>query len=358
MRIRIEEEATLRPKLPDDSDGYGFGVHFTDRILMRHWFEHSGWDETAKIEGVDKFPWMHPGTSVLHYSGEIFEGLKAYRTKDDKINLFRPEMNAARLNRSATRMNLPIQDEDEILQMIRGLVKEEQNWVPRAPNTSLYIRPTLISIAPQLGVHPSDHNLFYVMLSLAGDYFPGGFRPLSLMVEERDRRAVVGGTGDVKTGGNYAASMRAGALAREKGFNQVLWLDAINGKYLEEAGAMNVAVVVNRRTILTPPLTGSILPGVTRDSVLRMASDLGYKAREQKLEVGEVIRDIRSREVTEVVAMGTAATIASIGILGYGENKVQIGNGEVGPVATKLRQTLLGIQYGNIPDPYGWVVRV
>lgn len=357
MRIRIEE-ARSTPRLPTDSGNYGFGTHFTDRILLRHWFEPRGWDKTAKITGIRNFPWMHPATSVLHYSGEIFEGLKAYRQKNDEINLFRPEMNVARFNRSAARMNLPIQDEGEILLMIKRLVAEERGWVPRAPNTSLYIRPALISIAPQLGVHPSYHNLFYTILSLAGDYFPGGFRPLSLMVEERDRRAVVGGTGDVKTGGNYAASMRAGALAREKGFNQVLWLDAINGKYLEEAGAMNVAVVVNRRTILTPPLTGSILPGVTRDSVLRMASDLGYEAREQRLEIDDVALDIESGEITEVIAMGTAAVIASIGTLGYRGERIQVGNGEVGPVATKLRQTLLDIQYGNMPDPYGWVVRV
>jgi len=356
VEIRIEPlpEARRRPKVADPAE-LGFGRVFTDRMLTAHWEAGRGWHE-ARIEPYGPIC-LEPCAAVFHYGQEIFEGLKAYRWADGSVGLFRPGMNWARMNRSAARMALPEVPEDLFLDGISELVRLEREWVPAAEGTSLYVRPTLFGEDPALGVRPSERCRFFVILSPVGAYYAAGFAPVRILVEDHFVRAAPGGTGSAKTGGNYAASLVAALRARARGYDQVLWLDAIHRRYVEEVGAMNIFFVVGGR-LVTPPLTDSFLAGVTRDSVLRLAPTLGFEVDERPVEIGALLADLRAGRVTEVFGTGTAAVVAPVGALGYRDEEVRVGDGGVGPVTRRLYDTLTGIQYGRIPDPFGWMRQV
>jgi branched-chain amino acid aminotransferase len=338
-----------------DASQLGFGRIFTDRMFIAEWKVGQGWVD-ARIQPYAPFT-LDPACLVFHYAQEIFEGLKAYKWPDDTITLFRPEMNARRFNISAERMCMPQVPEELFLGGIEQLVNLERDWIPTAPSTSLYIRPTMIAVEPVLGVKPSDHYYFYVILTPVGAYYASGFNPVKIMVEDRYVRAVPGGTGEAKTGGNYASSLKAGLEAKKKGYDQVLWLDGMERRYIEEVGAMNMFFAYGK-TVVTAPLEGSILRGVTRDSVLKLATTLGFQVEERKIDITTIMNDIRSGKVTEAFGSGTAAVITPVGSLCFKEESLVIGTGGVGPLTQQLYDTLTGIQYGTRPDQFGWLRKI
>ncbi len=338
-----------------DPGNQPFGKAFTDRMFSMTYRDGEGWS-SASVHRYKPFE-MDPAARVLHYSQEIFEGLKAYKGPDGETLLFRPEANAQRLNRSAARVCMPQIPEEDFLAILKELLTAEERWVPSTPGTSLYIRPTMIATEPALGVHPSSEYIFYVILSPVGAYFKEGFKPVSLFVEDTYARAVVGGVGEAKTGGNYAASLLGGQKAEKLGYSQMLWLDAKEHKYVEEVGAMNIFFVFGD-TLVTPPLTGSILPGITRDSILTLAKSLGYKAEERQVSIDEVIEGAKTGVLKEAFGAGTAAVIAPVGVLGYKGTDYSINDNQVGPITEKLYTSLTSIQTGLAPDPFGWVKRV
>lgn len=341
----------MKAKIADESQ-LGFGKYFTDRMLIVEWKAAEGWCE-ARIEPYGPFM-MDPACAVLHYAQEIFEGLKAYKWSDGRVALFRPEMNARRFNQSAERMCLPEVPEELFLGGVEKLVSLERDWIPIAAGTSLYIRPTMIAVEPFLGVHPSAHNYFYVILSPVGAYYAAGFNPVNILVEDHYVRAVPGGTGEAKTGGNYASSLKAGLEAKKKGYDQVLWLDGKERRYIEEVGAMNMFFAYGKH-IVTAPLTGSILSGVTRDSVLTLAPTLGYSIEEKQIDISDLMADICAGKVTEAFGSGTAAVITPVGKLCYKDEVLQLTGGKVGELTQKLYDTLTGIQTGKLKDEFGWV---
>ncbi|MBI2353602.1 MAG: branched-chain amino acid aminotransferase [Deltaproteobacteria bacterium] len=341
----------MKAKIADQSQ-LGFGKHFTDRMFLAEWTVDKGWHD-ARIKPYEPFV-LDPACLVFHYAQEIFEGLKAYKWADGRIALFRPEMNARRFNHSAGRMCMPDVPEELFLEGIEQLVALERDWIPTAPGTSLYIRPTLIAVEPVLGVKPSDHYYFYVILSPVGAYYAAGFNPINILVEDRYVRAVPGGTGEAKTGGNYASSLKAGLEAKKRGYDQVLWLDGRERRYVEEVGAMNMFFAYGNK-IVTAPLTGSILSGVTRDSVLNMASTIGCVVEERMIDINDLMADIRAGKVTEAFGSGTAAVITPVGKLCYKEDCLQLSGGRVGEITQKLYDTLTGIQTGKQKDEFGWV---
>jgi branched-chain amino acid aminotransferase len=353
MGIRIEPlpEEKRKAKVKDESQ-LGFGRYFTDRMLLAEWREGAGWGE-IRIEPYAPFM-LDPAAMVFHYGQEIFEGLKAYKWADGRIALFRPEMNARRFNQSAERLCMPTIPEELFLQGIEQLVSLERDWIPTAPGTSLYIRPAMIAVEPVLGVRPSRHYYFYVILSPVGDYYPAGFNPVSIMVEDRFVRAAPGGTGEAKTGGNYASSLLAAMEAKRKGFDQVLWLDGRERRYIEEVGSMNMFFTYGD-TIVTAPLAGAILPGVTRDSVLKLAGLLGYAAEERPIDVDDLVADIKNGKITEAFGAGTAAVITPVGRLCYKDETLCVADGNVGAITRHLYDTLTGIQTGKAEAPGGWV---
>ncbi len=329
----------------------GFGNVFTNRMFSQHYAPDQGWHD-AKIGPYEPFL-LYPATAVFHYAQEIFEGMKAYRRPDGHINLFRPWENMKRFNNSARRMAMPVIDEESHLEALMQLVALEHEWVPDAPG-ALYIRPTMIATDHALGVQASKTYLHFIILGPVGSYFKEGFSPVPVYISDTYRRAVRGGVGEAKTGGNYAASLLVGEEAKAKGYSQVLWLDALEGRYVEEVGAMNICFVYEGCKLVTPPLTGSILPGVTRKSVLQLAADLGYEAVEEPVDVHEMLAGVRSGYVTEVFGCGTAAVIAPVGKFGFRDEEYIINDYQVGPVAARLYQELTNIQFGRRPDPYGW----
>lgn len=341
----------MKDKVKDESQ-LGFGKLFTDRMLVVEWKAGTGWCD-ARIEPYGPFT-LDPACAVFHYAQEIFEGLKAYKWADGRVALFRPEMNARRFRQSAARICMPEVPEEIFIKGIEQLVALEQGWIPTAAGTSLYIRPTLIAVEPVLGVKPSDHYYFYVILSPVGAYYAAGFNPVSILVEDHYVRAVPGGTGEAKTGGNYASSLMAALEAKKKGFDQVLWLDGRERRYIEEVGAMNMFFAYGK-TIVTAPLSGSILSGVTRDSVLKLAPTLGYQVEERQIDVNELMNDIRAGKVTEAFGSGTAAVITPVGKLCYKDDCFQLTGGKVGEITQNLYDTLTGIQTGRIADTFGWV---
>lgn len=341
----------MKTKIADESQ-LGFGKYFTDRMLIVEWKAAEGWCD-ARIEPYGPFL-MDPACAVLHYAQEIFEGLKAYKWADGRVALFRPEMNARRFNQSGDRMCMPAVPEELFLKGIEQLVDLERDWIPTAPETSLYIRPTMIAMDPVLGVKPSDHYYFYVILSPVGAYYAAGFNPVNILVEDHYVRAVPGGTGEAKTGGNYASSLRAALEAKKKGYDQVLWLDGKERRYIEEVGAMNMFFAYGNR-IVTAPLTGSILSGVTRDSVMKLAPSLGLTVEERQIDISELMADIRAGKVTEAFGSGTAAVITPVGKLCYKDEVLQLTGGKVGGITQKLYDTLTGIQTGKLKDEFGWV---
>ncbi len=337
------------------TDDLGFGAVFSDHYFQQHYSPDKGW-HGALICPIGPLN-LSPAAAVFHYAQEIFEGTKAYRRPDGNINLFRPWENMRRFNNSARRMAMPEVDEEMHLQAIIQLIELDEKWVP-APPSALYIRPVMIATDAALGVHACKNYLHYVLVGPVGSYFKEGFNPIPVYISDTYRRAVVGGTGEAKTGGNYAASLLVSEEARRLGYSQVLWLDAIHGRYVEEVGAMNICFVYDGKQIVTPALSGSILPGVTRKSVIQLGRDLGYEVSEERIDVHELLADIRSGRVTEAFGCGTAAVIAPVGKFGYRGEEYVINDNQVGPVSRRLYDELTGIQFGLRPDPYGWTYTI
>lgn len=338
-----------------DVDALGFGQVFTDHMFIMSYQEQGGWN-AGEIKKYEPFR-FNPAAIVLHYAQTVFEGLKAYKSRDGRILLFRPERNARRFRGAAQRMCMPDIAEEVFLKAVQELVLLDQEWIPEAPGTSLYIRPVLLGIDARLGVQPSREYIFYIILSPVGSYYKGGFQPVSIYVEDVLVRASLGGVGNIKTGTNYAASLLAGQRAAQRGHSQVLWLDAKEHRYVEEVGSMNVFFVYGRK-LITPPLTGSILPGVTRDSVLGLVRDLGLEAEEAPLSIEQALNDIQSGQITEVFGSGTAAVLSPVGSLHYRNKDYIINNNRVGEVTQLIYDRLVGIQYGYIRDDYGWTVEL
>ncbi len=352
--IIVENLPQEMMKTKPNDDELGFGTEFTDRMFLQE-FKGGQW-QTGRIMPFQNFS-LSPAALVFHYGQAIFEGLKAYKHPDGSVALFRPEKNAQRFHRSAKRMMMAPVPEEFFLESVEKLVALEHEWIPRKLGTSLYIRPTMIATQAVLGVKPSEEYYYFIILSPSSAYFKEGFSPVKIMVSDKYVRAAVGGVGDAKTAGNYAASLYAGYLAKKEGYSQVLWLDAKENRYVEEVGAMNIAFVMDD-IIYTPPLRGSILPGVTRDSILKLAPDLGYKVKEEALAIDVIEEAAKSGNLTEVFGMGTAAVIAPVGELKYKDDVMVINNGEIGKITKDLYSNLTGIQYGTLDDPYGWVKKI
>lgn len=353
MNITITRTSTPREK-PQDESELGFGNIFTDHMLLMDYVAGQGWHNPRVVPFADFT--LSPAAMVLHYGQAIFEGTKCYRRPDGRLQLFRPQDNFARMTKSALRMAMPALDEAMAMAGLKALLQVDGDWVPHRPGTSLYIRPTMIALDPQLGVHAAQQYLFFIILSPVGAYYAAGLQPVKIYVEDAYVRAVRGGVGFTKCAGNYGASILAGEEAAKQGFAQVLWLDGVEQKYIEEVGAMNICFVYDGEKIVTPSLNGSILPGITRDSMIQLAPELGYPVEEKRLSMAEVFQDIQSGKITEAFGTGTAAVISPVGVLRWQETTLTVGDGGIGPVAQTLYDTLTGIQYGRLPDPKGWVV--
>ena len=353
MKISITKTTTPSTMPPEDK--LGFGKVFTYHMLIVDWTESEGWKD-ARIVPFGRIS-LHPASTVLHYGAEIFEGLKAYRRADGGVQLFRPMENIKRMNRSAERMSLPEMDEQDMLKLLTTFVKLEEKWVPNSFGTSLYLRPFMFGDDEALGVHAVKRATFMIIASPSGSYYKEGINPVSIMIESEDVRTVRGGTGYAKCGGNYAASTRAGERAAKKGYSQVLWLDGVERKYIEEVGAMNVMFKINGE-IVTPELTGSILPGITRKSCIEVLKSLGYKVSERLLSVDELVDAMKSGALEEAWGCGTAAVVSPIGKLAYGDNEYVIGGGKIGEVTQKLYDILTGIQWGKVEDTFNWVYKL
>ncbi len=350
MQIKITKAVQLKPK-PDD-DKLGFGTIFTDHMFNMDYNLEKGW-HNARIEPYQKMS-LDPSTMVLHYGQAVFEGLKAYHTAKGTIQLFRPKDNFARMNRSCRFLCIPEIEEAFILGALKELLNLEKDWVPKATQTSLYIRPTIIATDPYLGVRASHTYRFFIILSPVGAYYPEGFNPVKIMVSKDHVRAVRGGLGEAKTPANYAASLRAGEEAHALHYTQVLWLDGVEQKYIEEVGSMNIFFVIDNE-LVTPKLNGSILPGITRESVMELARLWGMKVTERRITINEVIDTHNQGRLNEIFGSGTAAVISPVGELKYGDTTLTINQNKVGPVAKKLFETIEAIQYGNADDPKGWI---
>ena len=351
--IKITRAATLKEK--PESSTLVFGKAMTDHMFLVDYDEGQGWHD-PRIVPYGPLQ-IDPAAKVLHYAEEIFEGLKAYRTADGSIQLFRVMDNIQRMNDSADRLCMPQIPAELALAGITELVKLEQDWVPHEKDTSLYIRPFMIGLDPALGVHSSHHVQFIVIVCPVGAYYPEGLNPVKIYIEDEDVRAVKGGTGMAKTGGNYAASLRAGNRAEKKGYTQVLWLDGVHRKYIEEVGAMNVMFKVAGK-ILTPDLNGSVLPGITRRSCIQLLKDWGYDVEERRISAQELFDAAENGTLEEAWGTGTAAVVSPIGELAEGDKKVTINNNEIGPVTQRLYDELTGIQWGRVADPHNWITKV
>lgn len=354
MEIKFEQAATLKAK-PTDESALGFGQVFTDYMFVMEYDTGKGWHDARITPFADLS--LSPAAMCLHYGQEVFEGMKAYRRADGGIQLFRPRENFKRLNQSNQRLVIPPINEEDALQGLKELLKVEKDWVPHTKGTSLYIRPFIIAVDPFLGVHPGDKYLFIIILSPSGAYYASGLNPVNIYVESKYVRAVRGGMGFAKTGGNYAASLIGQDEAHKQNYSQVLWLDGVEQKYVEEVGSMNMMFAYGNR-IVTPRLNGSILPGITRNSILKLARQLGYETSEERLAIADVFADAKSGKLTEAFGTGTAAVISPVGELCMKGEKLVIGDGSIGAVSQKLYDTLTGIQYGRIPDENGWVVKL
>ena len=352
MKYEISITKTAEPKVrPTDESKLGFGRIFTDHMFMMDYAADKGW-YNGRIVPFGPIA-IHPASTVLHYGAEIFEGMKAYRAADGTIRMFRPLENVKRLNQSAERLCLPQLDEEGCLDILNTLVELEKDWVPHNDGTSLYIRPFLFGNDPHLGVHAVKEATFVVICSPVGAYYAEGLNPVKIAIESQDVRAVRGGTGYAKCGGNYAASLRAGQRAEEQGYTQVLWLDGVERKYIEEVGAMNVMFKIGGK-IVTPALSGSILPGITRKSCLELLKDWGYTVEERQISVDELFEAAANGSLEEAWGTGTAAVVSPIGQLFYNGSTYTLCDGKIGEVAQKLYDNLTGIQWGKIDDAHGW----
>ena len=353
MEIPVTRSQTLKPK--PDATALGFGTIFTDYMFNMDYSPDKGW-HAPRIEPYAPIA-MDPATMFLHYGQGVFEGLKAYRSAAGKIQLFRPQENIKRLNRSCKRLCIPAVDENSTLDAMKQLIDLEKDWVPDAPETSLYIRPTIIAMDPFLGVRASHTYRFFIILSPVGAYYPEGFNPVKIMVTSEYVRAVRGGVGESKNPGNYAASLLAGEQAHNAGYTQVLWLDGVEQKYIEEVGAMNIFFVIDNE-IITPALNGSILPGITRDSVIALARHWNDRVSERKISIDELMAAHDAGKLQEVFGAGTAAVISPVGEIKYHDRVITIADNRVGPVAQKYYQAITDIQYGKADDPKNWIVPV
>ena len=353
MNITITK--TTHPGTLPPSDQLGFGTVFTDHMFLMDYSADKGWHD-ARVVPYGPIT-MSPAASVLHYGTEVFEGMKAYRRPDGGVQLFRPWENVARLNRSCERLGLPQLDPDDALQAIKTVVKVDENWVPSDPGTSLYIRPFLYGTDPTLALHGVHEAMFVVILSPVGSYFKNGLEPVKIMVETEDVRAVRGGTGEAKCGGNYGAANRAGDKAIEKGFSQVLWLDGVERKYVEEGGGMNIMFKIAGK-VVTPMLTGSILDGITRRSCIALVKSWGMPIEERLISVDELFEAAANGTLEEAWCVGTAAVISPIGGLSYEGKEYEINHSQIGEVSQKLYDELTGIQWGKKPDPFGWTDKI
>ncbi|MDD5937881.1 MAG: branched-chain amino acid aminotransferase [Clostridiales bacterium] len=353
MEFPITRANTLKPK--PDPKTLVFGRSFTDHMFLMNYETGKGWYD-GRIVPYGPIS-LEPCAMVLHYAQEVFEGMKAYRTPDGGVQLFRPYENARRFRSSCERLCIPPIDEELFVEAVKELVKVEADWVPSEPGTSLYIRPFVIATDPTLGVHASHTYLFAIILCPVGAYYAEGINPVKIYVEDEDVRAVRGGTGFTKCGGNYAASIRAGERAEEKGYSQVLWLDGVERKYIEEVGSMNVMFQVNG-TVITPKLTGSVLPGITRKSCVELIQSWGIPVEERLITAQELFDAAEAGKLDEAWGTGTAAVVSPIGEMTWEGKSIEVCGGRIGALTQKLYDTLTGIQWGTLPDPHGWTVKV
>jgi branched-chain amino acid aminotransferase len=353
--VDIRFEAAGARKAKPDWNNLGFGRYYTDHMFLLDYTEGKGWHDARLVPYAPLS--LDPAAMVLHYSMEVFEGMKAYYAPDGRVLLFRPRENARRLNSSAERLCLPYLPEDIFVAAVDALVRADREWIPRQPGTSLYIRPYIIADEPHLGVRAPLICKFIVICSPVGAYYPEGLDPVRIYVEDEYARSVVGGTGHIKCGGNYAASLIAQKKAERLGFTQVLWLDALEHKYIEEVGTMNIMFRLGDE-IVTPSLDGSILPGITRSSAIDMLRSWGHKVRERKISVDELFQAAKDGALREAFGAGTAAVISPIGAFSIHGEILPVADGEIGPVAQKLFDDLTGLQWGRLPDDFGWTYEV
>lgn len=353
--LDIKTEFTTNPKNKPAVEALGFGQHFTDHMFIVEYTEGQGWHD-ARIIPYQPIQ-IDPSAMVFHYGQAVFEGLKAYKTVDGKVLLFRPDRNFARLNNSNERMVIPAIDEQFALEALKQLVTVDRDWVPNAPGTSLYIRPFIIGTEANLGVHPSKSYKFIIIMSPSGSYYKEGINPVKIMVEQKYVRAVAGGTGEAKTAGNYASALKGQEIATAEGYSQTLWLDGKEKKYVEEVGSMNIFFKING-TVVTPALNGSILPGITRDSMIQVLKSKNIPVEERRITIDEVVEANKNGTLEEVFGTGTAAVISPVGELKYLDEKIIINDGKIGEVSQMLYDTLTGIQNGTIEDTFGWTIKL
>ena len=354
LNIRIEKTTCPKAK-PADESKLGFAKLFSDHMFVMDYAEGKGWHD-ARVVPYAPFS-LDPATVVLHYAQELFEGMKAYRTAEGKIQLFRPECNAQRFADGCERMGIPPIPVEDFIDAVKALGKVDEEWVPHMDGTSLYIRPFVIATDVGLGVHASKNYIFCVIAAPSGAYYAEGINPVKIYVEDEYIRAAPGLTGAVKCGGNYAASIKAGELAEKKGYSQVLWLDGVEKKYVEEVGAMNIMFKIDGK-IYTAACTGTVLPGVTRRSIIELCRDWGYEVIEGKLAIADIMQAGREGKLEEVWGTGTAAVVSPVKELTWKDESVQISGGKIGELTQKLYDTLTGIQWGKLPDTKGWIVAV
>ena len=354
--LNIRYEKTTNPKpIPGPENPLTFGTIFTDHMFIMDYSVEKGWYDPRIVPYAPIS--LYPSAMVFHYGQEMFEGLKAYKTEDGRSLLFRPDKNIERANNTNERICIPTIPAEDFLQAIKAIVKMDEAWIPSKPGTSLYIRPFIIATDPFLGVRPSNTYQFIIILSPVGAYYPEGLNPVKIWIEDEYVRAVRGGLGEAKAGANYVASLKAQVKAHDAGYSQVLWLDGVERKYIEEVGAMNIFFKINGK-VVTPAINGSILPGVTRDSVINLVKSWGVPVEERKLSIDEVIEAYNNGKLNEVFGTGTAAVISPVGELFDNGNKMIINNNEIGPISQKLYDTITGIQWGKISDNMGWTVPV
>lgn len=351
--IRVELSQSKKPK--PDSNKLVFGRNFTDHMFVMDYTEGIGWHNPSIVpyQGIT----LNPSCMIFHYGQSVFEGLKAFRTQNGDVQLFRPEKNIQRLNHSNDRLVIPPIDEELGLEAIRKLVEIDKDWVPEAEGTSLYIRPFIISTEPFLGVAPSHHYKFIIIMSPVGTYYKEGINPVKIAVEDKYVRTVKGGTGEAKTGGNYAASLKAQEMVEKEGFSQVLWLDGVERKYIEEVGSMNVFFKINGE-VVTPELNGSILAGITRDSVIQLLKHWNVPVSERRISMQEIYEAYENGTLEEAFGSGTAAVISPIGELYWEGKHLVLNEGKTGEISKKVYDTITGIQYGKIKDPLNWTIKV
>ena len=354
--LNIRYEKTKTPKeLPAADNPLKFGTIFTDHMFMMNYTMGEEWHDARVVPYQPVC--LDPSAMVFHYGQEMFEGLKAYKSDDGRILLFRPDKNAERTVSTNQRLCIPEIPIEDFVQAVKAVVKIDEAWIPTKPGTSLYIRPFIIATDPYLGVRPSNTYLFMIILSPVGPYYPEGLNPVKIWIEDEYVRAVKGGIGEAKAGGNYVASMKAQVKAHDEGFSQVLWLDGVERKYIEEVGAMNIFFKIGG-TVVTPQLNGSILPGVTRASVIELCKEWRIPVEERRISIDEIAEAHKDGTLEEVFGTGTAAVISPVGHLRWQDHMMQVQDGKIGPISQKLYDTITGIQLGRITDSHGWTVEV